>query len=136
MTVISPFVLYGAEAHLKKLQEITTDSLVNEVLWEEMLGSILDEWREFTIYVRFILVSFDLLNIYLNVQATVLLNANVAFLAIQSVDSSGTVGYRSNTQRACYFSIVNSIGAIVLGLLLIREHNTSLSVRRLFLVIG
>jgi len=71
-----------------------------------MLGRITDEWREFTIY------------------ATVLLNANVAFLAIQSVDSSGGVGYRSSAQRASYFSIVNSIGAIVLGLLLIREHNT------------
>ena len=70
---------------------------------------------------------------YFNVQATVLLNANVAFLAIQSVDSSGAVGPRSNAQRASYFSIANSIGAIVLGLLLIREHNTSLSVRRLLM---
>ena len=60
-----------------------------------------------------------------------MLNANVAFLAIQSVDNSGSVGQRSNAQRASYFSIVNSIGAIVLGLLLIRGHNTSLSVRRL-----
>jgi hypothetical protein len=62
-----------------------------------------------------------------------LLNANVAFLTIQSVDSSGGVGYRSSAQRASYFSIVNSIGAIVMGLLLIREHNTkSSNVRRLF----
>ena len=54
MTVISPFLLYGAEAHLRKLQEITNDSLVNVVLWKEMLGRITDEWSEFTIYVRFI----------------------------------------------------------------------------------
>jgi hypothetical protein len=52
MTVISPLLLYGAEVHFSKLQEITTDSLVNEVLWKEMLGRIMDEWREFTIYVR------------------------------------------------------------------------------------
>ena len=52
MTIISPFLLYGAEAHLRKLQEITTDSLVNEVLWKDMLGRITDEWREFIIYVR------------------------------------------------------------------------------------
>jgi hypothetical protein len=136
MTFLSPFVLYGAEAHLKKLQEITIDSLVSEVLWEEMLGGITDEWREFTIYVRlYISLPATRRNkIYnFNVQATVLLNANVAFLAIQSVDNSGAVGHRSNSQRASYFSIVSSIGAIVLGLLLIREHNTSLSVRRLFL---
>ena len=52
MKVISPFLLYGAESHLRKLHEITFDSLVNEVLWKEMLGGIMDEWREFTIYVR------------------------------------------------------------------------------------
>ena len=52
MTIVSPFLLHGAEVHLKKLQEITTDSLINEVLWKEMLGRITDEWREFTLYVR------------------------------------------------------------------------------------
>ena len=140
MTVVSPLVLYGAEAHLKRLQEISTDYLVNEILWKEMMGRITDEWREFTIYVRFIyfILSFACRSIFINkylyyfitFQATVLLNANVAFLAIQSVDSSGAVGHRSNGQRASYFSIVNSIGAIVVGLLLIREHNTALSVRR------
>ena len=52
MTVISPFLLYGAEAHLRRLQEITTDSVVNEVLWKEMLGRITDEWRDLIIYVR------------------------------------------------------------------------------------
>ena len=60
-----------------------------------------------------------------------MLNANVAFLTIQSVDSSGVVGHRSYAQRGSYFSIVNSIGTIVLGLLLIREHNPS-NVRPLF----
>jgi hypothetical protein len=53
MTVASPLVLYGAEAHLKKIQEITnaSDYLVNVVLWKEMLGRITNEWTEFTIYV-------------------------------------------------------------------------------------
>ena len=61
-----------------------------------------------------------------------MLNANVAFLAIQSIDSSGSAGKRSNPQRASYLSVANSVGAIVLGLLLVREHNTSSSVRQLF----
>ena len=52
MRIISPFLLYGAEAHLRKLQEITTDSIVDEVLWKEMLRQITDEWRDFIIYVR------------------------------------------------------------------------------------
>ena len=80
-------------------------------------------------------ISFASINLYIyysNVQATVLLNANVAFLAIQSVDSASTLGHRSFAQRASYFSIVTSVGAIVLGLLLAREHNISLNVRRIF----
>jgi hypothetical protein len=52
MTVASPLVLYGAEAHLKKLQEISIDYIVNKVLWREMMGQITNEWTEFTIYVR------------------------------------------------------------------------------------
>jgi len=59
----------------------------------------------------------------------VLLNANVAFLAIQSVDNAASVGHRSNAQRASYFSIVTSIAAIILGLLLVRQHHTTLTVR-------
>lgn len=47
-------------------------------------------------------------------QATVLLNANVAFLAIRSVD----VGSGSPTQIASYISLVASLGSIIIGLVL------------------
>lgn len=56
-----------------------------------------------------------------------LLNANVAFLAIQSVDESGGDG-RSPAQRASYFSTVVSVGAIIIGSVLSRQHNTTLTV--------
>jgi hypothetical protein len=69
-------------------------------------------------------------------QATVLLNANVAFLAIQSVDNAASNGHRSNAQRASYFSIITSIAAIILGLLLVRQHHTTLTVRTPHLVIS
>ena len=59
-------------------------------------------------------------------QATVLLNANVAFLAIQSVDqiSENNNPDRSPAQIASYLSIIASIGSIILGLLLIRQNRT------------
>ena len=53
-------------------------------------------------------------------QGTVLLTANMAFLAIPSVDN-GTRA-RTPTQVASYFSTVTSIGSIVIGLLLVRKH--------------
>ena len=53
-------------------------------------------------------------------QATVLLNANVAFLAIPSVDNGN--GQLTAPQISSYLSIVTSVGSILLGLLLIRQH--------------
>lgn len=52
-----------------------------------------------------------------------LLNANVAWLAIQSIDIDRNP-YRSPIQVASYLSIVASIGSIILGLLLMRQNRT------------
>ena len=49
-----------------------------------------------------------------------LLNANVAFLAIPSVDNGS--GAINPAQVASYLSILTSVGSILLGLLLIRQH--------------
>ena len=49
-----------------------------------------------------------------------LLNANVAFLAIPSVDSNQNSV--TPAQIASYLSIITSVGSILLGLLLIRQH--------------
>ena len=51
-----------------------------------------------------------------------LLNANVAFLAIPSVDPGDHI--RTPAQLASYISIVTSIGSVVIGLLLLRQHRT------------
>ena len=52
-----------------------------------------------------------------------LLNANVAFLAIPSVDP-GYGTHRTPAQLASYLSVAASIGSIVTGLLLQRQHRT------------
>jgi hypothetical protein len=57
-----------------------------------------------------------------------LLNANVAFLAIPSVDP-GANGNTGNTDRtpsqiASYLSVIAAVGSIITGLLLIRQHRT------------
>ncbi len=58
------------------------------------------------------------------IQATVLLNANVAFLAIQSVDDASADGGRSSAQIASYVSMIASIGSIILGTRM-RAHDSS-----------
>lgn len=58
-------------------------------------------------------------------QGTVLLNANMGFLAIGIVDQNRLV-FRSAAQISSYLSIVASIGSILLALLLLRQNNTKL----------
>ena len=49
-----------------------------------------------------------------------LLNANLAFLAIPNVDSEDHI--RTSAQLAKYLSIITSVGSVVAGLLLLRQH--------------
>jgi hypothetical protein len=59
---------------------------------------------------------------YCQLQATVLLGANMGFLFIQSVDANGSrVKNRSPAQIAIYVSIVLSLGSIIMSLLLVGE---------------
>lgn len=51
-----------------------------------------------------------------------LLNANVAFLAIPSVDNGENQNVVTPAQISSYLSIITSVGSILLGLLLIRQH--------------
>ncbi|KJA18441.1 hypothetical protein HYPSUDRAFT_45303 [Hypholoma sublateritium FD-334 SS-4] len=109
ISIFTPFLIFGPSVYLRKLQKISVDSLVRKRDWTALQQELINEWKEITLY------------------ATVLLNANVAFLAIQSVDDASLPGSRSPQQRASYFSIVNSVGAIVLALLLVRQHTTTLT---------
>ena len=52
-----------------------------------------------------------------------MLNANVAFLSIQSVDTDAGP-YRSPAQISSYCSIAASIGSIIVGLILVRKGRT------------
>jgi hypothetical protein len=56
-------------------------------------------------------------------KSTVVLNANVAFLSIQSVDTNDGP-YRSPAQISSYCSITASIGSIIIGLILVRKSRT------------
>jgi len=61
----------------------------------------------------------------ISLKATVLLNANMAFLSIQSVDNGGdVVADRSAAQIASYISIVTSVGSVIISLLLVRQNRS------------
>ncbi len=108
--------------HLRGLEKIFIDGVIAVVPWGTFIGKLQNEWQEFVLYVR-----GSLSNVHgggsltcRSRQATVLLNANVAFLAIPSVDNGPNDV--TAAQISSYLSIVTSIGSILLGLLLIRQH--------------
>ncbi|EIW78597.1 hypothetical protein CONPUDRAFT_145764 [Coniophora puteana RWD-64-598 SS2] len=87
--------------YVRYLHKIFADGISSKQTWNTFSARINSELQEF------------------NLLATVLLNANVGFLAIQSVDNGGG---RSMTQIASYWSLIASIGSIVLGTFLVRYH--------------
>ncbi|KAJ6595731.1 hypothetical protein DFH09DRAFT_973865 [Mycena vulgaris] len=106
ISLLSPLLFYAPDFHLVSLQKIYIDGLIRHRGWSEFITRLNNEWQEFTLY------------------ATVVLNANVAFLSIQSVDQGGTFDQpgRTPTQISSYLSMLTSIGAILIGLLLLKQN--------------
>ncbi|KAG6811849.1 hypothetical protein H0H92_005582 [Tricholoma furcatifolium] len=102
--LLSPILFFAPQVHLRSLEEIWVDGVTRRAPWSDFISKLISDWQEFTLY------------------STVVLNANVAFLAIQSVDSSSHGDVRSPAQIASYTSITTSIGSIILGLLLVRQN--------------
>ncbi|KAI0763100.1 hypothetical protein BD413DRAFT_484729 [Trametes elegans] len=100
--LLAPLFWNAPHVHMRGLEKIWIDGIIVIQPWSSFIGKLQNEWQEFILY------------------STVLLNANVAFLAIPSVDT-GT-GQLTAAQISSYLSIVTSVGSILLGLLLIRQH--------------
>ncbi|TFY63074.1 hypothetical protein EVJ58_g3457 [Rhodofomes roseus] len=93
-------VLFNApNVHLETLERAWTDESINELFWTKCIARLQKDWEE---------------------AATVLLNANISFLTINDVDTGP--GPRSSAQLASYVSTIASIAAIVIGMLVIRQH--------------
>ena len=91
-------------------------------VWVECMKRMSEEWQEFVFFVSSSAHTCTVIKSNPQ-QATVMLNANVAFLAIQSVDVDADP-YRSPAQISSYLSVIANIGSIILGLLLMRQNRT------------
>ncbi|KAJ7643930.1 hypothetical protein FB45DRAFT_1020741 [Roridomyces roridus] len=101
VTFVSPFFFFAPSVYLDLLRMAYLDGRVLMRVWQPLIQRLNSEWQEFIII------------------ATVVLNVNVSFLSINSVDQLGTV--HTAAQIMSYLSIVSSIGSILLALLLIRH---------------
>jgi hypothetical protein len=115
----STYVLlfFAPEAHLKELETVYTDFVILKHKWIKFIQKTQNEWREL---VRI---------------ATILLTANVAFLAIPSVDNaipttgsaasvSARVYLRNPAQVTSFMSFLFSMGCMLTGQLLLRHHTS------------
>ncbi|KAJ6621797.1 hypothetical protein B0H10DRAFT_2214856 [Mycena sp. CBHHK59/15] len=100
-----PNPLFAPEVHLESLRKSYVDKTVFGRVWVGVIDKLNTEWQDFTLL------------------ATVVLNANVAFLSAQSVDVTYP-GRHTPAQIASYLSTLASVGSIILGLLLVRQNRT------------
>ncbi|KAK0218286.1 hypothetical protein EDD85DRAFT_961562 [Armillaria nabsnona] len=103
IALLSPLLFFAPDIHHTALYGIWCN-YISQTEWSAFIRKLSTEWQDFVI------------------NATVLLNANVAFLAIQSIDKSSSDKGRSPAQIASYVSTILSIGSISLGLLLLQKY--------------
>ncbi|GLB41316.1 putative expressed protein [Lyophyllum shimeji] len=106
--VLSPLLFSSANVHLAALEELWVDRLTLKARCVEFFAKLNTEWGEHIVH------------------ASILLNANVAFLAIPSNDASNNTSpiqpLRYPAQIASYVSVVTSFASMMIGLLLVRQH--------------
>ncbi|KAJ6625594.1 hypothetical protein B0H10DRAFT_620585 [Mycena sp. CBHHK59/15] len=100
----SPILFYAPDVHLHTLERIWVDKITAKEPWFKFVNKLTSEWAEHTAF------------------ATIILNANVAFLNIPGVEGAGQV--QTIPQILSYISIVLVVGSIILGLCLVRQHRT------------
>ncbi|KAK0437173.1 hypothetical protein EV421DRAFT_1977793, partial [Armillaria borealis] len=93
--------------HLREIESILSDGLLSQVVWRDFIDKICKDWAHLTLY------------------STVLINVDVAFLSIQSVDTGPT---SSPLKVFIYVSVISSLGSIFFALLLLRRNNTRLNI--------
>jgi len=112
LVIIFVSLLFKApDIHLRSLEKIWVDSVVHDRPWDEFAKQLRNDYQEFSL------------------MATVLLGANMSFLAIQSVDNGGNiVRDRSAAQISSYISIVTCLGTVIFALLLSRQNRSMATV--------
>src|SRR6266702_1692343 len=136
ITLLSPLLFLAPEVHLQEIEKLWTDDIIIDAAWKSFVPKLLEEWQELILLVcRRTTSKPEFLSITRMIsQSTVMLSANVGFLAIPGVvisnlnytltSASQAVIFTSPAQIASYMSMEASVGSIVIGLLLVR-HNRS-----------
>ncbi|KAL4079411.1 hypothetical protein J3A83DRAFT_1090251 [Scleroderma citrinum] len=114
MMICAPLFFFSPITSVQHLHTIFVDRIASREKWNAFVNQLTSHLQD------------------TNLLATVLLNGNVGFLAINSVDSGNGVSLR---QIASYLSLMASFASIMLGLVFVR-HNRTESRNSVFAAVG
>lgn len=103
MVMVAPLLFLDPVTQVQELHRVFVDEIASTPRWNALSAKLKGQLQDS------------------NLLATVLLNVNVGFLAITSVDKGG----KSAIQMASYMSLVTSMGSIILGIFLVWHERTS-----------
>ncbi|KAK7026848.1 hypothetical protein VNI00_015390 [Paramarasmius palmivorus] len=107
LRILSPLLFYAPSTYRRALDKLWVDGFLHATSWNDFINDMNTEWQQLILL------------------GTVVLNANVAFLAIQSVDEDTPSPNKSPAQIASYLSVMASIGSIIIGLMLTRKNKAN-----------
>ncbi|KAG1876175.1 hypothetical protein F4604DRAFT_1581264, partial [Suillus subluteus] len=103
MVVVAPLLFLDPVTQVQELHRVFVDEIASTARWNALSSKLKGRLQDS------------------NLLATVLLNVNVGFLALDTVDE----GSKSAIQMVCYMSLVTSLGSIILGIFLVWHEQTS-----------
>ncbi|TFK20560.1 hypothetical protein FA15DRAFT_759286 [Coprinopsis marcescibilis] len=101
---LSPALFYAPDVYYSLMENMWVDKLTVLELWKKLFAQLQKDWRDHLIH------------------ASLLLTSNIAFLSISNVTKEDDKMQGTLIQIPSYVSTISSIGSIILGLLLIRQH--------------
>ena len=104
--VINILLFDAPKSYLLKVEDIYVDKVVKTRSWKVFTTEMTDEFKEYILY------------------GTVLLNANVAYLSIPTVQSNQLFPelWTSSASMVSTISMILSLGSIIMGLLLVKQQ--------------
>ncbi|KAH8101129.1 hypothetical protein BXZ70DRAFT_110522 [Cristinia sonorae] len=100
--LISPALFWLPGVYLREVEDFWLDETVRFIHWNKFITGLKEDWDRYT------------------TPATVLLTANVSFLAIQSIDTENS--HRSVAQITSYVSTLLSMTNYIICQILLRQH--------------
>ncbi|EIW87350.1 hypothetical protein CONPUDRAFT_161915 [Coniophora puteana RWD-64-598 SS2] len=102
---VANILMLGApDVHMKSLKNIWVDDMLNQVPWKQFVTTLNREWQDYTLY------------------STIILTANVAFLALPDVTLQGQPSTQTVAQMISFVSTVTSLGSLILSLIMVRQN--------------